>query len=204
MHIIIIGCGRVGARFANVLYKEGHDVVVIDKDKNNFKLLDIDFNGIKIQGVPIDQDVLKQAGIESADAVASLMPDDNVNIMVCQLAKEIFKVPKVIARIYDPDREKVFRHFGLETICPTSITVEVIKRKILGDLGVSSHTIGDTIIEMSYERVTKANDSKKIKDFKLKSDQFLLGVLRNKTFSFAKPGDKVSKDDYLIISKITK
>jgi trk system potassium uptake protein TrkA len=131
MQILVIGCGKVGSKLANVLSREGHDVVVIENETDNFKELDRDFKGVTICGVPIDQDVLRSAGIETADAVAAVTPDDNVNIMVSQIAKEIFKVPKVIARIYNPAREHVFHEFGLETVCPTNMTVSSIHSKIL-------------------------------------------------------------------------
>ena len=105
MQIIVIGCGKVGSKLAQVLSEEGHGVVVVDNENKAFKSLDSSFNGITVTGVPIDQDVLRQAGIETADAIAAVTPDDNVNIMVCQIAKEIFKVPCVLARIYNPARE---------------------------------------------------------------------------------------------------
>jgi trk system potassium uptake protein TrkA len=133
MQVIVIGCGKVGSRFAQALSEEGHDVVVVDNDRHLFKKLGPDFNGVTITGVPIDQDTLKQAGIETADALVAVTPDDNVNIMACQVAKEIFKVPRVIARIYNPEREHVFHQFGLETICPTSITVDIIHSMILDE-----------------------------------------------------------------------
>lgn len=137
MHIIVIGCGKVGATFAAVLAEDGHDVVIVDNDSNAFKNLDPDFNGITLTGVPIDQDVLKQCGIRNADALAAVTPDDNVNIMVCQMAKEIFKVPKVVARIYNPAREYVFHQFGLQTLCPTNITVDVIKSMLIDQPAVT-------------------------------------------------------------------
>ncbi|HBQ64390.1 MAG TPA: hypothetical protein DD727_05630 [Clostridiales bacterium] len=131
MQIIVIGCGKVGSKLANVLSREGHDVVVVENEGENFLGLDRDFNGVTISGVPIDQDVLRHAGIETADALAAVTPDDNVNIVVCQIAKEIFKVPTVVARIYNPAREHVFHEFGLETVCPTNMTVSAIHTRIL-------------------------------------------------------------------------
>ena len=133
MNIIIVGCGKVGSRLAYQLSDDGHDVVIVDNDRDAFKALPHEFNGITVVGVPIDQDVLKQAGIESADIFAALSPDDNLNIMACQVAKEIFKVPKVIARIYNPEREYIFHQFGLDTICPTNITVNLLRSKINED-----------------------------------------------------------------------
>lgn len=131
MNILIVGCGRMGSALAGLLCREGHDVSIIDRHESSFSLLPADYNGYTTVGVPIDQDVLRQAGIESCDAVAAVSPDDNTNIMVGQLAKQIFKVRTVIARIYDPARESVYSHFGLDTICPTNIAVDSVRSALL-------------------------------------------------------------------------
>lgn len=146
MNIIVVGCRKVGSRLASLLDKEGHDVSVVDNDANSFDLLDKDFKGFKTPGVPIDQDVLRQAGIENCDALAAVSPDDNVNIMVSQLARGIFNVPTVLARIYDPQRKDVFSHFGLYTVCPTNLTVSAVKSAITErdkteSINLASHTI---------------------------------------------------------------
>lgn len=201
MHIIIIGCGKVGAKFAHVLSEEGHDIVIVDNDRNAFKALDPDFNGITIAGVPIDQDVLKQAGIETCDALAAVTPDDNINIMACQVAKHIFKVPRVIARIYNPSREHVFHQFGLETICPTNITVEVIRSIILSDEGVTTHTIGDTVVSFRHQKLPRGSDGKKLADIKADENSFVFGVIRKGSFSFANPAFILDRDDILVIAE---
>lgn len=131
MNILIVGCGRVGSELAGVLSREGHDISIVDRSADTFSLLPEDFTGYCTAGVPIDQDVLRQAGIENCDAVAAVSPDDNVNIMVCQLARELFHVDNIVARINDPGRENVFSHFGLRTICPTNIAVDSLKGILL-------------------------------------------------------------------------
>lgn len=146
MNIIVVGCRKVGSRLASVLDKEGHDVSIVDKDADSFELLDKDFRGLKTVGVPIDQDILRKAGIENCDALAAVSYDDNVNIMVSQLARKIFHVPTVLARIYDPQRETVFSHFGLHTVCPTNLTVAAVKSAITESgkpqsINIFSHTI---------------------------------------------------------------
>ena len=92
MNILIIGCGKVGSRLADVLCQLGHDVAIIAQKRESFDLLSDDFSGFTIQGVPIDLDILRQAGIEGCDAIAAVTEDDNTNIMVCQIAREIFNV----------------------------------------------------------------------------------------------------------------
>ena len=115
MNILIAGCGKVGSRLADFLCEKGHDVSIVDNDRSRFELLSDEFSGFTIQGVPIDQDVLRQAGIEGCDAVAALTEDDNTNIMVCQIAREIFNVPRIVARIFDPLREDIFSRFDIQS-----------------------------------------------------------------------------------------
>lgn len=200
MNIIIIGCGKVGSKFAQILSEDGHDVVIVDNDKNSFKLLSHEFNGITVAGVPIDQDVLKQAGIENADAFAAVTPDDNVNIMACQVAKEIFKVPRVIARIYNPEREHVFHHFGLDTICPTNLTVDVIRSKILGESNISHHMIAGEAFTFKREPVGREYEGKKLNIVKLKKHCGIFGVVQNGVFNFPDPGIRLNKGDVLIVA----
>lgn len=201
MHIIVIGCGKVGSKFAQVLSEEGHDVVIVDSDSNAFKTLEPEFNGITVTGVPIDQDVLKQAGIETADALAAVTPDDNVNIMVCQVAKEIFKVPRVIARIYNPTREHVFHEFGLDTICPTNITVNFMRSVILGDEDVSTHSIGGALFSFRNLVVSESEEGNKLGTMKIKDGSSIFGVFQNNKFAFFDPNIKLSKGDILVIAE---
>lgn len=203
MNIILVGCGKVGSRLAQVLADEGHDIVIVENDRNAFKLLSPDFNGVTIVGVPIDQDVLKQAGIETADAFAAVSPDDNINIMACQVAKEIFKVPKVIARIYNPEREHVFHQFGLETVCPTNMTVDVIRAKVLGEAGTSHHIIGGESFTFVRQNVSKADSGKKLGTIKAKDNTLIFGVLQNGAFSFPDPNMKLNYGDIMILAEMT-
>jgi trk/ktr system potassium uptake protein len=119
MKLVIVGCGRVGAMSAVALSKAGHQVTVIDINRRAFDRLGPDFNGQMVLGNGIDEDVLREAGIEKADGFASLTNGDNRNIMAAQIAREIFKVPRVITRIYDPMRQDVYTELGLDTVCPT-------------------------------------------------------------------------------------
>lgn len=121
MKIVILGCGRVGARLAILMEEDGHELSVIDSDSGSLEKLPHSFQGQIVLGTGIDVDVLRSAGIESADAFAAVTNFDNTNIMACQVAKEIFGVKKVLARIYDPGREGLYHQLGLETICPTTL-----------------------------------------------------------------------------------
>lgn len=126
MNILVIGCGKLGSELCASLENAGHDVSVIDSDPLQFDRLPDNFSGYTVTGVPIDQEVLKQAGIEGCDACAAVTADDNMNLMVCQIANELFHVPRVLARIYDPHRGGVFRQFGIHTVCPTNLSSAAI------------------------------------------------------------------------------
>jgi trk system potassium uptake protein TrkA len=127
MRVIIMGCGRVGARLAGMLDAEGHPVSVIDLKLDAFERLPARFNGNTVLGEGIDYDVLRHAGIEQADAFLALSNNDNSNIMASQIAQRVFHVGRVITRIYDPSRNQSFRALGLETLCPTKLGVDRIE-----------------------------------------------------------------------------
>jgi trk system potassium uptake protein TrkA len=132
MKVIIMGCGRVGAQLATLLDADGHSVTVLDVDAYSFRRLPPSFGGSALLGNGIDEAVLKRAGIEEADAFFSLTQGDNRNIMAAQIAKHIFNVPRVICRIYDPLRQDIFAALGLESISPTKIFAEMLKKKLEG------------------------------------------------------------------------
>lgn len=131
MHIIIVGCGRVGSELANLLSQEGHDVVVIDKNAASFDRLGRVFNGLTLLGNGFDLNLLKQAGIEKADAFCVVTNGDNTNLVSAQVAKKIFKVPKVIARIYDPQRANIYSALGLDIISGTVLFASMLRDKII-------------------------------------------------------------------------
>ncbi len=121
MKVVILGCGRVGATLADMMSRAGHTVSVIDQSSDAFQRLSSDFQGTTTIGNGVDEDVLVRAGIRDADAFAAVTNGDNRNIMASQIAKEIFKVKKVVCRIYDPIREETYHELGLETISPTVV-----------------------------------------------------------------------------------
>jgi trk system potassium uptake protein TrkA len=120
MKIIIMGCGRVGSQVARLLDDEGHDVTVIDPLPDNLGRLGIGFKGKKIRGVGFDRDVLIQAGIETSDAFVATSSSDNANIVAARIARNIFHVPRVVARLYDPRRAEIYRRLGLVTMSMVS------------------------------------------------------------------------------------
>jgi trk system potassium uptake protein len=134
MKVVIMGCGRVGAQLATSLDRQGHDVTVLDMRGSQFeRFLPEDFGGRKIVGDGRDQDVLRNAGVEGADAFVSCTAGDNRNVMAAQMAKVIFDVPRVVCRIYDPLREEMYKMLGLRTISPTKVGAELLMNALLAD-----------------------------------------------------------------------
>lgn len=119
MRVVIVGCGRSGAYLARMLVEAGHRVTVVDRSAAAFRRLGPEFPGDMVVGTGIDEDVLRRAGIEGADAFVAVTNGDNTNVMAAQVAREIFRIPRVICRVYDPLRAETYRDLGLETICPT-------------------------------------------------------------------------------------
>ena len=139
-YTIIIGCGRLGANLANTLYDEGGNVLIIDKNKDSFRKLSPSFGGLTVTGDATDLDILQEAQIAKADVVIAVTNNDNINIMTAQITREIFHITRVIARLYDPDKECVYREFGIDTICPAVLSVKEIE-KIISKTGLSKDLI---------------------------------------------------------------
>ena len=130
MNVVIVGCGRVGARLATLLDQSGHRVGIVDNQAVSFRRLPSTFSGQAVIGIGIDEDVLRSAGIEDADAFFAVTNGDNTNIMAAQLAQRIFRVQHVAARIYDPVREETYRRMGIHTVCPTTTVTSLLLSSI--------------------------------------------------------------------------
>ena len=130
MKVLIMGCGRVGARLASLLDEDGHEVTVLDNDVYSFRRLPSNFGGAALYGNGINEEALKRAGIEEADIFVALTQGDNRNVMSCQMAKHVFNVPRVMCRIYDPLREEMYSALGLETISPTKVFAQLLREKL--------------------------------------------------------------------------
>jgi trk system potassium uptake protein TrkA len=134
MKVVIMGCGRVGAQLAIYLDRDGHDVTVLDMRESQFeRFLPDDFGGRKMVGDGRDQDVLRRAGVDGADAFVSCTAGDNRNVMAAQMAKHIFNVPRVVCRIYDPLREEMYKMLGLRTISPTKVGAQLLLDALMDD-----------------------------------------------------------------------
>lgn len=133
MHVVVVGCGRVGAGLARNLEESGHTVAVVDRRPRAFERLSEDFGGRTVTGVGFDRDRLTEAGIEEAGALAAVTNGDNSNILVARVARETFGVDRVVARIYDPRRAKIFERLGIPTIATVEWATERVLQRIMPD-----------------------------------------------------------------------
>ncbi|MEG0750757.1 MAG: TrkA family potassium uptake protein [Oscillospiraceae bacterium] len=133
MYVIIAGCGRVGSNLALRLSENGYDVAVIDQLSANLQKLGVGFNGLTVPGVPIDEEILKAAGIEKADAVVAVTSDDNMNIMIAQIAKKLYSVLNVTVRVSDPQRVEIMQKLGFRTVCPAQYTCGALSEMLTGE-----------------------------------------------------------------------
>jgi trk/ktr system potassium uptake protein len=132
VHIVVMGCGRVGSSLAHRLEQAGHYVAIIDQNPSAFRRLGPDFAGSQVSGNGFDQQTLRQAGIEHADAFAAVSSGDNSNIISARVARETFNVDHVVARIYDPKRAAVYERLGIPTVATVQWTTEEMLRAIIG------------------------------------------------------------------------
>ena len=127
MRYLIVGCGRVGSALAKLLDADGHEVIVVDENPAAFKRLGAKFKGHVVVGTGIDYDVLKRAGAEHTDGFIAVTDGDNRNVMAALIAQRMFKIKRIVARIYDPPRGALYRELGIDTVCPTTVGAKIIR-----------------------------------------------------------------------------
>lgn len=196
MYIVIIGCGKLGSSLAYDLSKEGHDIAIIDKQQKNLDLLGTGFNGQRIKGVEFDTDILAGAGIDKADIFLAMTRDDNINIMASQVAREIFRVPRVIARVYDTAREYVYRKLGIETINPTELSADIVKNRII-EKGAELLLTLDNNLDII--EIPVINDGlKNVRYIEHKYNCRICSILRKGQFSLPSEDDDIIAGDKII------
>lgn len=155
MNILVVGGGLLARNTAEQLDQAGHTVSVLVENEDSRTLFRASFTGIITIGIPMELDSLRSAGIEGCDAVAVVTADDNLNITVGQIAKDFFHCPKVIARISDPEREKIFESFGLQSLCPTTMAGETLAAALTDPIPPQQVTFGTTTVSLVAVPVEK-------------------------------------------------
>jgi len=197
MYVIIVGCGRVGAELAKLLSGEGHDVVVIDKTQEAFKRLGDSFNGLTMVGNGFDLELLKQVGIEKASALCAVTNGDNTNLITAQVAKKIFNVPKVLARVYDPQRAHIYAALGLDIISGTLLFSAMLRDKIIesrfSSYLIETKDLGVIEIEVKNELVGKT-----IQDINIPDNFIVVALRRMQGVSIPEPKTVLKNKDILM------
>ncbi|MCM8804774.1 MAG: TrkA family potassium uptake protein [Candidatus Omnitrophica bacterium] len=194
MYMIIVGCGKIGSYLAKLLDKE-NDVVVIDKDEKSFEKLQ-NFNGVIKLGDALDIDVLKEAGIEKADAIFVITSNDNANIVIGQVSKKMFNVPKVIIRISDPNKEKICKLFEIETINTTTLIASLIKEGLTKRISSNYFFENEdlTIAELKSELFIGKN----VEDININGELQVFAIIRGNKGFIPDKNFKIEKDDIII------
>lgn len=203
MYIIIVGCGRVGSELAKLLSTEGHDVVVIDKSSSAFERLGGAFNGLTTVGNGFDLELLKQVGIEKADAFCSVTNGDNTNLISAQVAKKIFKVPKVFARVYDPQRAHIFSALGLDVISGTILFAAMLRDKVI-ESRFSSYLIETKELGVIEIEVKNSLIGKTVEDTNMAGEFLVVAIRRLAGVIIPEPKTILKEKDMLMAAvKVT-
>lgn len=203
MNIIIVGCGRVGSELAKLLSSEGHNVVVIDRSQASFERLGGTFNGLTMAGNGFDLKLLKQAGIEKADAFCAVTNGDNTNLISAQVAKKIFKVPKVLARVYDPQRAYIYISLGLDIISGTILFAAMLRDKII-ESRFSSYLIETKELGVIEIEVKNNLIGKSIQDINIPGEFLVVAIRRIEGIIIPEPSTVLkAKDILMAVVKVT-
>lgn len=195
MHVVIMGCGRAGTRLARRLDKDGHSVAVVDKDPTSFHLLGLDFKGRTVTGIGFDPNILVEAGVERADAFIAVSSGDNSNIVSAMVAKDVFHVPKVITRIYDPRRAQIYRRMGIPTVAPVTWGTNKLMDLLFLKATHTRDTFGNGEVELMELRVSEVLSGKEVRDFESPGEIHIASIERLGAAFMPVAGTKLETDD---------
>lgn len=196
MYIIVIGCGRAGSRLAKDLADEGHNVVVVDKDPASFRRLGSTFNGMTIEGMGSEEDVLIEAGIEKADAVAAVTDWDDINLMAVEIATKIFGVNMAIARLYNPDKEKTYQRLGLEYVCGAMLVAGQVLDKIVK--GRIRHIPVGSDAEIIEFEAAKGLENKGLTDIEIPGEVKVSAIIRKGETILPNSSTSIQENDRIL------
>ena len=199
MNVIVVGCGRVGSQLATMLSVEGHNVVVIDKTDDAFRRLGSTFNGVTVKGLGFDEEVLIEAGIGEADVFAAVTDLDNTNLMAAEVARKIFNVPHVVARLYNPQRERTYQQLDLDYVCGTTLVAERLVEKIEAGHGHHLQTIGN--VEVIEFKTGPGVANKHVRDIEIEH-QFRVAVVSRGNVTFVPQPETVLQPGDVILGAV--
>lgn len=198
MHIIVGGCGRVGAELAERLSDEGHDVVVIDAAEDSFDKIGTTFNGEALVGDITDKDILLRAGVDHADALTAVTPSDNANLMAVQIAGRLFDVPHTVARLFNPQREASYRKMGVRYVSETSMIVAAIRNDMEPDSFPVHLSASDDDIDVVEVMVTSIGRGVSVAEVESDGDARVAKILRRTRSRIPRQDDRFMSGDLAV------
>ncbi len=199
MQVIIAGCGRVGSQLALFLSLEGHNVVIIDKDPDSFHRLGMSFNGVTMTGMAFDEGLLREAGIEGADAFAALTNYDNTNLMAAEIAAGIFGVPRVTARVYNPDKELTYRTMGIDYIIGSTLLAEIFHRAVTAG-GVMRHVDRGGGLQVVEVEIGLESEGLRVSDIRSPGTGRLMALMRGERPVYFSRDTRIIEGDRLVLA----
>ncbi len=193
MHVVVVGCGRVGSELAGALERQSHTVAIIDKKKDAFRRLPKGFAGYRIEGFGFDRDTLEEAGVRDAGAVAAVTSGDNSNIMAARVARETFEVEHVVARIYDPRRAVIYQRLGIPTVATVAWTTEQVLRRLVPGDAVADWTDSSGRVGLVERNLPTAWAGKKLTELESAGQFTLAAITRLGAAQVARP-DVIGQD----------
>ncbi len=178
MRILIIGCGRLGAGLARLLVLRGHTVTVVDKNPEAFERLGKEFKGKTVTGVGFDRDVLLKAGIERTDGLAAVTDKDEVNVVTARVARQFFRVPKVVAGLYEPARAEVYQRLGLQVIAPITWGVNRIADLLLQSEVNQVGTLGSADVKLVVTHVPHLLVGRPVRELTVQGEISVVAIAR--------------------------
>lgn len=197
MHVVVVGCGRVGSGVARELEAAGHSVAVVDRRSKAFERLPADFSGKTVMGVGFDRDRLIAAGIEEATALAAVTNGDNSNILVARVARETFGIERVVARIYDPRRAKIYERLGIPTIATVEWATERVLQRVMPDRPHSEWIDASASVLLIERPLTEGWAGKKVAELDVAGHARIAVVTRLGEGSVAGPDTVLQEGDVL-------
>jgi len=198
MYAIIAGSGRLSCGLARALCLEGHDVVIVAEDIDHGRLGN-EFDGLVLNGSPTDEELLLKAGIAKAQLVMAATADDNANVMIVQMAREIYRVPLALARISDPDREKFYRSLGLTTVCPTTTGINQVLSLI--QRSFFSALPGTIDVDLIGLKPSAEWIGRKVAEIDVPEGRKLIGIAGHGRLAGADRKALIRRDDTLIFTR---
>lgn len=198
MHVIIGGCGRVGAELADRLSDEGHDVVVVDIDEASFDRIGSTFNGETLAGDVTDKDVLVRAGIDHADALIACTDLDNANLMAVQVAAELFGVKRTVARLFNPERESSYRKMGVHYVSGTRLVAKALVNEIRAGAFPQHVSFSEGDVEVVEMKVGRDGHGVTIAEFESVGNVRVAAVQRGTRVRIPKLDDRLQRDDLVV------